>query len=77
MEKTAPQIGDVVEFVDQHSQKQHALVTCVFGTDPEATINVVYTSLDARQDDSYGRQIGRSTSVPHKSRTTAPGYFWS
>lgn len=40
------------------------------------SINVVYVSNDEAQNDSYGRQIARSTSVPHRSVQPAHGYYW-
>src|SRR5574341_150125 len=39
------------------------------------SINVVYVANDETQNDSYGRQIARSTSVPHQSVQPAPGYY--
>jgi len=38
-------------------------------------INVVAVSLDTHKTDSYGRQVERSTSVPHKS-DGVHGYYW-
>lgn len=40
------------------------------------SVNLVYVSNDSTQTDSYGRQIARSTSVPHQSVQPAPGYYW-
>ena len=40
------------------------------------SLNVVYVSEDESQNDPYGRQIARSTSVSHQSVQTAPGYYW-
>lgn len=40
------------------------------------SMNVVYVSSDESQTDSYGRQIARATSVPHRSAQAAHGNYW-
>lgn len=42
---------------------------------PGVLVNVVFVSGDLSRTDSYGRQIERSSSVPH-AREGAHGFYW-
>jgi hypothetical protein len=79
MEQTA-QIGDPVIYTDPVGRDHAAVITNGFGADGRissgAAINVAYVSGDTSRTDSYGRQIERSTSTQHQSRTPAHGNFW-
>jgi hypothetical protein len=73
--------GDCVVFVDPVAQEHLALVTAVWGhynpDDPEKPgLNLVYVSENPAEEDSYGRQIKRVTSIVHQSRQAAHGNFW-
>lgn len=72
-------IGQAVTFVDEHRNELDALVTHVWpGMSGVADgCNLVIVSTDDARTDSCGRQIERRTSVPHKSSTPAPGFFWT
>lgn len=41
------------------------------------SINVVFVVSDEAKTDSYGRQIDRATSVPHRQLQSAHGYYWT
>jgi len=74
--------GQEIIYCDHKSAQHDALVTaCWGGTEWEdgalaPCINIVYVSKDETKTDSYGRQIERDTSVPHRSSQTAPGNWW-
>lgn len=72
-------IGDAVMFVDEHSVEHPALLTQVW-VDPQhreqSAVNLVFVAGDETKTDQYGRQTLHATSVPHRTRTSAPGYFW-
>lgn len=57
-------VGDTVTFINSLRKEIPALVTAVWSP---TCINVVAVSEDADKTDTYGRQIERYTSVPHKS----------
>ena len=74
-------IGDAVIFVDPVGQPRPALVTAVWGQyatpmSPAPGVNLVIVSEDPFRDDTYGRQIERSTSVVHQSNQPAHGNYW-
>ena len=83
-------IGAAVVFADEHGTLLNAQCISVFATKVEGpdeettwkdgeigpTINVAFADPDATKTDSYGRQFRRETSVPHKSGSTAHGYWW-
>jgi hypothetical protein len=74
-------IGDAVIFVDPFGKPRPALVTAVWGqyatpTSSAPGVNLVIVSEDAARDDTYGRQIERSTSVVHQSNQPAHGNYW-
>ena len=71
-----PNIGSVVQYVDEVGKAHDALVTCVFGNTEPHSINVMYVSSDEKKEDSYGRQVERETSVVHESMQGAHGQFW-
>lgn len=76
-------IGHPVIFVDEHGLPKPALLTAIHGEEYEhdgvmhyPCVNLVYCSTDAEKTDPYGRQIERSTSVPHKRQQSAHGLYW-
>lgn len=73
-------VGKPVTFVDQRGQEHAALVTAVWGDEYPETgqpgINVVYVSENVEEQDTYGRQIKRESSIVHQSGQKAPGFFW-
>lgn len=71
-----PAIGDVVIYHDPKGQPFNAIVTCVWTGSPAPLLNVVYVSGDDTRQDSYGRQIERSTSTMHKSQSMVHGAYW-
>lgn len=77
MEETIElRIGMPVIYVDQFSMPREALVTANFGGGNKGAVNVVCCSSDESKSDSYGRQIERYTSIPHKESQAAPGNYW-
>jgi hypothetical protein len=56
--------GQHIIFFDEYRTAHPALVTAWWS---QTCCNLVYVSGDEKKDDSYGRQIERSTSVSHKS----------
>lgn len=66
-------IGDSVIFHDADSKPYSALVTCIH---TYTTINLVYVSSNEKEQDAYGRQIKRVTSVQHVSCVDVGGYYW-
>lgn len=70
------EIGDVVIYTDAKGVPHKALVTADWSYSSQRSLNLVYVSSDETQSDSYGRQIARDTSVPHKDHQAAPGRFW-
>jgi len=77
-------IGQKVTFVDEHAATRPALLTAIHG-DGEyehegklyyPCVNLVFCSGDEAKTDPYGRQIERSTSVPHKHEQSAHGFYW-
>lgn len=72
-----PQVGDVIEYVDEVSVPHKALVTIYFGgNSPNGALNCVYLSSDPQKSDPYGRQVERASSVSRQSEHTAHGRFW-
>lgn len=72
-----PQVGDVIEYVDEVSVPHDALVTIYFGGEREGgALNCVYLSSDSSKNDPYGRQVERASSVSRESEHTAHGRFW-
>lgn len=73
-----PQVGDVIEYVDEVSISHDALVTVYWGGDrPGGALNCVYVSGDAEKTDPYGRQLERASSVSRQQEgSTAHGRFW-
>ncbi len=77
MEERILEVGDVVTYKDEHGVDHNALVTVVHGNTAQSCINVVYTSNDETQRDSWGRQIERASSVQRKSDVTAHGRYFT
>lgn len=73
MEQRKPKFGEAVVFVDPYGVAHPALVTAVWG---DKCVNVVFVSRDAEKQDTYGRQIERSTSCVHQSIQQAHGNYW-
>ncbi len=66
-------------FVDEYGIPRDALVTMKFTGMSGGNVhgcNLVFVEGDPKRDDSYGRQMGRETSVVHKSVQAAPGNYW-
>jgi hypothetical protein len=76
VERAAPSVGESVVYVDPVGVSRPALVTAVFGSGATASINVVIVSNDAAMRDQYGQQIGRETSIVHKTKQSAHGRYW-
>ncbi len=75
--------GLEIIYGDHFGVEHDALCTAAWGENEFADdgsgapcINVVYVSKDETKTDTYGRQIERDTSVPHRSSQTAPGNWW-
>lgn len=71
-----PKIGEHIIYVDPRGEDRPAVVTNVFGSDANASVNVVFVNDDDAQTDNYGRKIERATSVPAKSGQPAHGNYW-
>jgi len=80
-------IGQHIVFVDPKGNRRPALVTAWWNDvassysfhDPEHPmpgVNLVIVSDDERENDTYGRQIERHTSVVHRTQQPAPGNYW-
>lgn len=82
------EIGQQIEYVDEHGEPHAALVTQWWGPGPgrvvdyqpdptgEPGCNLVYVSGDEKKRDECGRQLERATSVVHQSMQPAHGRFW-
>jgi hypothetical protein len=68
-----PQLGHAVIYHDPVGTPHDALVTAVWSP---TCINVVFVSGDDTKQDPYGRQIERSTSIPHKSNSPVHGFYF-
>ncbi len=75
--------GLEIVYGDHYAVEHDALCTAAWGESEfeddgsgAPCINVVYVSKDESKTDTYGRQIERDTSVPHRSSQTAPGNWW-
>jgi hypothetical protein len=66
-------LGESVIYVDPVARQFSALVTAVWSP---TCINLVLVSGDESKGDTYGRQIERQTSMPHKSMNSAHGHYW-
>lgn len=70
-----------VVYVDPVGKHRAAILTAVWNSGqpekyPNPCVNVVFVSDDEARADTYGRQIERATSIPHKSSQTAHGNYW-
>lgn len=70
-------VGDVVVWISELRVEHDALVTAVWpwgnqGGPP--SLNLVFVAKDENKSDNYGRQVERSTSVPHESRQPRFGH---
>jgi hypothetical protein len=74
------QAGDSVVYVDPTGREFPALVTAVWpkeyaGTDKPG-VNLVFVSASEADEDSYGRQIKRETSLVHQSVNPTGRQCW-
>jgi len=76
--------GLSIVYCDHKALEHDALVTAVWGENSfeddgsgAPCINIVYVSKEDGKTDSYGQQIERDTSVPHRGGQTAPGNWWA
>lgn len=60
-EERTPIVGEHVVFCDSSSVDHDALVTVVHGP---YCVNLLYVSGNEKEQDQYGRQINRQSSVP-------------
>lgn len=82
------EVGEHVVYVDEKRHYHNALITAVWGevthgVEPGGNpwvnypcINLLYVVDAPEQQDQYGRQIERTSSVVHFSSQTAPGFSW-
>lgn len=68
--------GDMVIYHNPTGVPHSALLTAVWGTTDDCLVNLVYISSDESEQDSYGRQMKRETSVHHVSKTNVHGRYW-
>ena len=66
-------VGQQVVYHDASGNPHNAPVTAVWS--PKC-INVVFVSSDTTKQDTYGRQIERSTSLSHKTVMNVHGFYW-
>lgn len=70
-------VGGHVFYVDQIGSQHDAIVTCIWGRIEDVPcINLAFVSGDEARQDSYGRQIERQTSVVHRTRQAAHGFYY-
>lgn len=70
-------VGKEVVFVDSVGKQFPALITAIHGRPEDVPcVNVVFISGDETRQDSYGRQVERSTSVVHRSKQPAHGFYY-
>ena len=77
------EVGQHVVYVDQWSIPRDSLITIWWLSqpayqpqNPTPGCNLVFIEGDPKRDDSCGRQMGRETSVVHKSNQVAKGRYW-
>jgi hypothetical protein len=69
-------VGDVVIYHDPTGKAHNALLTATWGESDTGTFNLVYVSSDENEQDPYGRQTKRESSVSHKTNNQAWGRYW-
>ena len=69
-------VGQHVIFCDTTGNDHDALLSVCWGDYPDGCINVVIVNPEEKQQDQYGRQILRETSVPHVSSAGAHGFYY-
>lgn len=82
-------VGDPVIYLDGYKKEHHALLTAIWGINPDEdgihhitpdqhppSVNLIYVSEDNSRQDTYGRQIERKTSEVHISLNSAGGNCW-
>ncbi len=70
-------VGQAVVYVDPRGVRHDAILTAVWDSGPTPSVNLVYVSDDPARNDTYGRQIERSTSVVNQSLQSAHGNYWA
>lgn len=65
-------VGDHVVFCDEMSIDHDALVTAIWST----SMNLVIVSKNEKEEDQYGRQIKRPSSIVHMKDQGALGNYW-
>lgn len=77
------EVGQHVMYIDSLGVAHKALVTVWWmdvefyrAENGEPGCNLLYVSGDQLKTDCYGRQIERSTSVVHKTKQSAPAFYW-
>ncbi len=89
MENMNLEVGQHAVYVDEDRKHHQALITAVWGEPKRSEegddnhpweswpcINLLWVSDEESQQDQYGRQIERRTSVPHAYDSSAPGFCW-
>lgn len=86
-----PKPGDVVIYVDEHSKRHNALLTCVHGEaamypdhtkddgskrEYQPSVNLLFVTGDESKTDPYGLQNERESSVVHSGDQGAHGNYW-
>lgn len=70
-------VGDMVVYHDSKGKAHLALVLIVWEPCGQyGSINLVYVSPDEAEQDTYGRQIKRDSSVQHVSQVNTHGNYW-
>lgn len=67
-------VGSHIKYVDQVGISHDALVTVWWG---KTCCNLLFVVSDPQKTDMYGRQSEHVTSVVHKERQEAPGFYWT
>jgi hypothetical protein len=68
--------GDAVIYHDERGVAHNALLTANWSADDNGAVNLVFVSSNESEQDSYGRQTKRESSVTHVSKTTVHGRYW-
>ncbi len=73
MEHRAPVVEETVVWHDTKGKGHEVLVTAVHN---DHVINIVRVSNNKNEQDQYGRQLKRESSVTHKSMSQVHGNYW-
>ena len=69
-------VGDVVIYHDERGVAHNALLTSAWEGTENPTVNLLFVSGNESEQDSYGRQMKRESSVIHVSTSTVHGRYW-